>query len=41
MTEKLYDKDSYLQEFQATVISCEQKNENIWRMVLDKTAFFP
>ena len=41
MTEKLYDKDSYLQEFQATVISCEQKNENTWRMVLDKTAFFP
>ena len=41
MTEKLYDKDSYLQEFQATVISCEQKNENTWRVVLDKTAFFP
>ncbi len=41
MTEELYDKDSYLQEFQATVISCEQKNENTWHMVLDKTAFFP
>ncbi len=40
-TEKLYDQDSYLQEFQATVVSCEQKNENIWRVVLDKTAFFP
>ena len=40
-TEKLYDKDSYLSEFQATVISCEQKNENTWRVVLDKTAFFP
>lgn len=41
MTEKLYDKDSYLKEFQATVISCEQKNENTWRVVLDKTVFFP
>ena len=41
MTEKLYDKDSYLQEFQATVVSCEQKNETAWRIILDKTAFFP
>ena len=40
-TEKLYDKDSYLQEFQATVISCEQKSETTWSIVLDKTAFFP
>ena len=40
-TEKLYDKDSYLKEFQATVLSCEQKNENTWRVVLDKTVFFP
>ena len=41
MTEKIYDTDSYLKEFQATVISCEQKNENTWRVVLDNTAFFP
>ena len=41
MTEKLYDKDSYLQEFQATVVSCEQKNETTWRITLDKTVFFP
>ena len=40
-TEKLYDKDSYLQEFQATVISCEQKSETTWSIVLDKTVFFP
>lgn len=40
-TEKLYDTDSYLNEFQATVISCEQKNETTWRVVLDKTTFFP
>ena len=38
---KLYDKNSYLQEFQATVVSCEQKNEDTWKVVLDKTAFFP
>ena len=40
-TKKLYDTDGYLKEFQATVVSCEQKNENTWRVVLDKTAFFP
>ena len=40
-TEKLYDKDSYLKEFQATVVSCEQKDETTWKIVLDKTAFFP
>ena len=40
-TEKLFDKDSYLNEFQATVIFCEQKNETAWSVVLDKTAFFP
>ena len=41
MTEKLYDTDSYLKEFQATVVSCEQKNETTWRITLDKTVFFP
>lgn len=41
MTERLFDTDSYLQEFQATVISCEQKKEDIWRVALDRTAFFP
>ena len=41
ITEKLYDKDSYLQEFQATVISCDPKDETTWRVVLDRTAFFP
>ena len=40
-TEKLYDKDSFLQEFQAAVVSCEQKDEKTYRVVLDKTAFFP
>ncbi len=39
--EKLFDTDSYLRKFQATVQSCEQKNEDTWRIVLDRTAFFP
>ena len=40
-TEKLYDKDSFLQEFQAAVVSCEKKNDTTYRVFLDKTAFFP
>lgn len=35
MTEKLYDIDSHIREFSATVLSCEDK-----KAVLDKTAFF-
>ena len=38
---KLYDADSYLKEFTATVISCEQKDDTTYRVVLDQTAFFP
>lgn len=41
ITEKLYDKDSYLQKFQSTVVSCDQKSETTWGIVLDRTAFFP
>ncbi len=40
MTEKLYDKDSFLKSFNATVLSCEEYFEN-YAVVLDKTAFFP
>ena len=40
MREKLYDKDSYIKEFTATVVSCEEYFEN-FAIVLDKTAFFP
>lgn len=40
MTEKLYDKDSFLKSFSATVISCDEYFEN-YAIVLDKTAFFP
>ncbi len=39
-TEKLYYKNSFLSEFEATVLSCE-KAENGYKIILDKTAFFP
>lgn len=37
---KLYDIDSYINEFDATVISCEKTIDG-YRVILDKTAFFP
>ena len=40
MTEKLYDNNSYVTEFDAVVISCEKK-DNVYRILLDKTLFFP
>lgn len=40
MTVKLYDEDSYLSEFSAVVLSCEKTDEK-YRILLDKTAFFP
>ncbi len=40
ITERLYYNDSYIREFKATVISCV-KTEKLFRIVLDKTAFFP
>ncbi len=36
ITEKLYEKDSYIKEFEAEVVSVSEKG-----VVLDKTAFFP
>ena len=39
-TERLYYSDSYTKEFGALVISCE-KLEKGFKVVLDKTAFFP
>ena len=38
---QLFDTDSYLKEFQTMVVSCEKKNEDVWQVVLDQTAFFP
>ena len=39
-TVKLYDENSFIKEFYATVISCEEFGEN-YAVLLDKTAFFP
>lgn len=39
--ERLYDTDSYVKEFEAVVLSCEQTAESCWNVVLDRTAFFP
>lgn len=40
MTEKLYYKDSFIKEFEATVISCTGCKDG-YEVVLDCTAFFP
>ncbi len=40
MTEKLYDNDSHLKEFTATVIESYEKADGYFT-ILDKTAFFP
>lgn len=37
---KLYENDSYMKEFTATVCACEQDGEN-FQIVVDKSAFFP
>ena len=41
-TKKLFDLDSYVREFEATVLSCEEnpKQNGSWLVVLDQTAFF-
>ncbi len=40
MTLRLYDEDAYCRRFQATVQRCEH-DDNGYRVVLDRTAFFP
>lgn len=40
MTRKLYYEDSHMQEFTATVLSCEA-HKDTFRIALDATAFFP
>lgn len=43
-TVRLFDKDAYATEFEATVMTCEEKEQNNQRMyqvVLDQTLFFP
>lgn len=39
-TIKLYENDSYIKEFSATVLSCEEK-DGAYFVVLNETAFFP
>ncbi len=39
LTQKLFETDSYIKDFTATVLSCN-KNGEIYDVVLDKTAFF-
>lgn len=44
MTERLYYHDSFLREFEAQVVSCESDPSSAgkrWRVVLDRTAFYP
>ncbi len=40
MTEKLFYQNEYIKKFDATVLSCV-KNDDVYEVVLDKTAFFP
>jgi alanyl-tRNA synthetase len=40
MTQKLFENNSYVKEFTATVTSCEEKDGKFF-ITLDKTAFFP
>lgn len=40
LTERLYEADSYIRDFTATVLSCEEKNGSYY-VTLDRTAFFP
>ena len=39
LTDKLYEKDSYLKEFTATVLACTEEKDG-FGIVLDRTAFF-
>ncbi len=39
-TIKLYENDSYIKDFSATVLSCEEK-DGAYFLALDRTAFFP
>lgn len=43
MTERLYYRDSFLRQFDAQVVSCERdpSGSDRWRVVLDRTAFYP
>ena len=40
-TERLFDKDAKLCEFCATVMDCTERDDGLYDVILDKTAFFP
>lgn len=40
MTDKLYEEDAYLREFEAEVTGCTQRKGG-WLVTLDRTAFYP
>lgn len=40
MTDRLYEKNPYIREFDARVVECEEKGKT-YRIRLDKSAFFP
>ena len=40
-TEKLYDQDAFLQEFDAVVTGCCEGKDGSWLVALDRTAFYP
>lgn len=40
-TVRLYDKDAYATEFTAEVLSCEEREDKTYEVVLDQTLFFP
>lgn len=41
MTERIFDTDSYIKEFSATVRSCVSGKKGRWEITLDRTAFYP
>ena len=40
-TEKLYDRDAFLKEFDAVVTDCRPGREDTYLVTLDRTAFYP
>ncbi len=40
-TERLFDKNSKIKDFEATALSCEAAGDGKYAVILDKTAFFP
>ncbi len=40
-TEKLYDRDAFLKEFDAVVTDCRPGKGDTYLVTLDRTAFYP